>query len=87
MKFLLKPELEKFVAQKVKAGQFADASGVVNEALEMLKEHEDFAPRHAAYLRRELKRGIRQLDRGQYSELNAEEIIAGERRRLGKKGK
>ena len=54
MKILLKPELEKFVADKVKAGQYADASDIVNEALDVLKEQEEFTPQHEAYLRREV---------------------------------
>jgi antitoxin ParD1/3/4 len=87
MKVLLKPELEKFIAEKVKAGQYADASDIVNEALEVLKEQEEFTPQHEAYLKREVARGIEQLDRGQYSEFDAEKIIAEERRRLaGEKG-
>jgi antitoxin ParD1/3/4 len=83
MNVLLKPELEKFVAEKVKAGQYADASDIVNEALEVLKEQEDFTPQHEAYLRREVGRGLEQLNRGQFSTLDAEKIIAEERRRAG----
>jgi antitoxin ParD1/3/4 len=83
MKVLLKPELEKFIAEKVKAGQYADASDIVNEALEVLKEQEEFAPEHEAYLRREVQRGIGQLDRGECSEFDAESVIAEERKRLG----
>jgi antitoxin ParD1/3/4 len=82
MNFLLKPELEKFIAEKVKAGQYADASDIVNEALEVLREQEEFTPRHEAYLTREVQRGIEQLDRGEQSTRNAEIIIAEERRRL-----
>ena len=82
MQVLLKPELEKFIADKVKAGQYANASDIVNEALEVLREQEQFSPEHEAFLQRELKRGIEQLDRGECSQFNAEKIIAEERRRL-----
>jgi antitoxin ParD1/3/4 len=81
MDVLLKPEIEKFVAEKVKAGQYADASQIVNEALEVLKEQEDFTPEHEAYLRREVRRGMEQLDRGGLADFTAEKIIADERRR------
>ncbi len=82
MNVLLKPELEKFVAEKVKTGQYADASDIVNEALEVLKEQEEFTPEHEAYLRREVRRGIEQLDAGQCAVFDAKKIIAEERQRL-----
>lgn len=83
MNVLLKPELEKFVADKVKAGQYADVSAIVNEALEVLKEQEEFTPEHEAYLRREVEQGLEQLNRGQSRVFDAEQIITEERRRLG----
>ena len=81
MNVLLKPEIEKFVSDKVKAGQYADASAIVNEALEVLQEQEQFTPSHEAYLRRELAQGLEQLDRGERANFNAESIIAEERQR------
>jgi antitoxin ParD1/3/4 len=82
MNVLLKPEIEKFVAEKIKTGQYADASQIVNEALEVLKQQEDFTPEHEAYLRREVRRGIEQLDQGQHTDFTAEKIITEERKRL-----
>lgn len=84
MNVLLKPELEKFIADKLKAGQFADANDVVNEALQVLKEQDEFTPEHEAYLRRELQRGVDQLNRGEYSDFNAEKIISERRTRLAR---
>ena len=87
MDVLLKPELARFVAEKVKAGQYKGPSEMVNEALEALKEQEEFAPEHEAYLRREVQRGIEQLDRKEQAEFSAETVIAQERRRMaGGKG-
>lgn len=82
MDVLLKPDLEKFVAEKVRAGQYDGPSDVINEALEVLQEQEQFTPEHEAFLRREVRGGLDQLDNGQYSELDAERIIAEERQRL-----
>ena len=79
MNVLLKPELKKFVAEKLRAGQYANASDLVNEAVEVLREQEQFTPKHEAYLRRELRRGLEQLDRREYSDFDAESIIAEER--------
>jgi antitoxin ParD1/3/4 len=82
MKILLKPELEKFVAAKLTTGQYSSASDVVNEALEVLKDQEDFSPEHEAYIRREIERGLQQLDRGEHAEFDADKIITEERDRL-----
>jgi antitoxin ParD1/3/4 len=87
MKVLLKPELEKFVADKVKRGAYSDASDLVNEALEVLRDQEDFSPQQKAYLRRELRKGLRQLDRGRFSTLSAKKIIVEERRRMAEERK
>jgi Arc/MetJ-type ribon-helix-helix transcriptional regulator len=79
MDVLLKPELEKFVADKVRTLHYADASDIVNEAL---KEREEFTPEHEIYLRREVGRGLDELRRGQCRAFDAETIIAQERQRL-----
>jgi len=76
MEVLLKPELARFVAEKVKAGQYKGPSKMVNEALEALKEQEEFGPEQEAYLRREVGRGLAQLDRGEHAEFSAETVIA-----------
>lgn len=86
MNVLLRPELEKFVAEKLKAGQFADVSDMVNEALKALQEMEEFGPAEEEYFRREVLRGIEQLERGERSEFTAESIIAEERARLANGG-
>lgn len=81
MNVQLTPELEKFVEERVEAGQYADASDVVNQALEVLKEQEEFTPEHEAYLRREVRRGLEQLDAGQSATFDAKKIIVEERQR------
>jgi Arc/MetJ-type ribon-helix-helix transcriptional regulator len=42
----LKPDLEKYIAEKVRAGQNADASDIINEALELFREQEEFIPKY-----------------------------------------
>jgi len=81
MDILLKPDLEKFVVDKVNAGQYADASDIVNEALEALKEQETFAPEYEEYLRREVGRRLEQLKNGKSREFDAGTIIAQEHQR------
>lgn len=87
MNVLLKPELEKFINEKLLAGQYANASDIVNEALNVLKEQEELPPEHEDFFRREVSLGIEQLDKGITSNFTAESIIAQERQRLsGNKG-
>ena len=83
MNISLKPELEQFVTQKVSSGQYANASDLMNVALEAFLEEEEFSPSYESYLRREIQRGIDQLDAGQYSDFTAESIIAEKHRRAG----
>jgi putative addiction module CopG family antidote len=82
MNVLMKPELEQFISDKVKSGQYADASDMVNEALEVLRKQEQFTPEHEAYLRQEVRKGLDQLETGQRANFDAEKIISEERKRL-----
>lgn len=47
-----------------------------------MTEQDELSPQHEPYLRRELQRGLEQLDRGEYASFNAESIIAEERQRM-----
>ena len=84
MNVTLKPDLERFVTEKTRTGQFADPSDVVNEALELLREQDEFTPEQEAYFRREVQPGLDQLDQRQFSTLTTDQIIAQERARLAK---
>jgi antitoxin ParD1/3/4 len=87
MQIKLHPELQKFVEEKVRAGEFDDADCVINCALAVLRTH-DLTPEEVNDLRREIDIGVAQADRGEFVDFTAEEIIAeGEaelRRRRGK---
>jgi putative addiction module CopG family antidote len=87
MNISLRPDIAKFVDDKVKAGQYASADDVVNVALEALKDQEDFPPEHALYIREEIRKGLQQLNGGQSSQFDANKIISEERARLGAKEK
>ena len=87
MNVMLKPELEKFVAEKLRMGQFSDVSDMINEALKALQEQEEFTSDEENYFRGEIAPAIEELDRGEHSEFTAETIIAEERRRMaGQRG-
>jgi putative addiction module CopG family antidote len=82
MDVFLKPEMERFVTEKIEAGQFSNPSDFINAALQLFKEQEEFTPEYEAYAKREVLRGIKQLDRGEYAELDIDAIIAQTHRRM-----
>lgn len=82
MNISLQPELARFVEDKVRAGQFADASDVVNGALQVLKDQEALSAEDVDELRRQLAIGVEQLDRGDSAEWDVEAIKTKGRRLL-----
>ena len=84
MTISLPPELEKFVQDKVNSGQYPDAAAVVCSALEVLQEQEVEAltPAEIDQLRAAIDVGRQQLDRGEGTPWDPEEIKAGGRRLL-----
>ena len=69
----LPPELEQFVAEKVKAGQYASPDQVVEESLRLLRDLPVWTDDD---LRKELEIGLEQLDRGEGKPWNVDEIKA-----------
>lgn len=87
MDISLNPKLEQFVEEKVKSGDYASASDMVNGALILLQDHEALLPSNPTEvleLRRKIALGIEQLDRGEGTAWDTEEIKAEGRRRLAK---
>ena len=76
MNVSLSAEMEKFVAEKVRAGQYASADEAVNGLLSMLKGQEALSPEDVADLRAELDPAIGEADRGEFTEFTAEDIIS-----------
>ena len=69
MNVSLTPELEQLVHEKVKTGMYQTASEVVREALRLLKERDSFEA-----LRREVREGFAQIERGEYEEYDEQTI-------------
>lgn len=67
MNISLTPELEKHVNQKVATGMYQTASEVVREALRLFIEQEAV---RLEGLRKEIRIGLDQLDRGEHSEFD-----------------
>jgi antitoxin ParD1/3/4 len=65
MNVSLTPELERFVATKVKTGRYNSASEVVREALRLLEENDKLRSAQIAEFNRELGRRLATLDAGE----------------------
>lgn len=76
MKITIDPNLERFVEEKVRSGQYASADAVVSSALSLLRDQEAFTAEDLERLRREVAIGIEQLDRGESAPWDPEEIKA-----------
>lgn len=72
MTISLTPDLQQYVDNQVRDGRFASADAAVAEAVRMMKEREE----KLAWLRREVQKGVDQLDRGEGAPLDIEEIKA-----------
>jgi antitoxin ParD1/3/4 len=78
----LPPELERFVQEKVQSGQYPDPAAVVRGALEVLQEQEALTPEDIVELRAAIAVGRDQLDRGEGTPWDVEEIKQSGRRLL-----
>ncbi|WP_320818676.1 type II toxin-antitoxin system ParD family antitoxin [Thalassolituus sp.] len=76
MNVSLTPHLEDYVKQKVAAGMYNSVSEVMREALRLLEERDALKEMKLAALRRDLQEGIDELDQGQGTTLDMEEIKA-----------
>jgi antitoxin ParD1/3/4 len=84
MKITLAPELERFVEEKVLAGQYESADEVVNSAVAMLRQQETLSAEDVAEMRREIAIGLEQLDRGDSAPWQATALKDKLRRKPGR---
>lgn len=64
MNVSLTPELEALISEKVQSGYYHSASEVVREGLRLLKERDDLQRHRLAALRKDIARGLEQLEQG-----------------------
>ncbi|ARU57009.1 CC2985 family antitoxin [Oleiphilus messinensis] len=76
MNISLTPQLESFVKQKVAAGMYNSVSEVMREALRLLEERDAIKEMKMEALRRDLQEGIDELDRGEGSALDMDDVKA-----------
>jgi len=65
MNVSLTPQLESLIQSKVEAGAYQSASEVVREALRLLQERDKLRELQRQELRKQIRRGLTQLDRGE----------------------
>ena len=87
MQVTLSPEMQEYVAEKVRAGQFASADEAVNFLLAAAKGQERLDPEDVEELRAELDPALAELDRGEYVEFTAKDVIAQRRAALAARRK
>ena len=71
----LTPEMQAFVVEKVRAGQFASVDEAVNALLAMTMEQERLTLDDVAELRAALDPAIAEADRGEFVEFTADDVI------------
>ena len=64
MNISLTPEMDEWVSQKIKSGQYKSSSELIREGLRLLQAREEQREKMVEDLRSELLIGIKQLDAG-----------------------
>ena len=74
MNVSLTPQLEQYVKDKVKSGLYNSSSEVVREALRLMGERDMLRQIRIEELRAEIQKGIDQIERGEYTEYDENNI-------------
>jgi antitoxin ParD1/3/4 len=82
----LTPELDQFVRNRVESGRYATSSEVIREGLRLLEQREQEREAALERVRKEIRRGAEQADRGEFVDpkLVREQALAIVNRRQGK---
>ncbi len=74
MTISLSSEQEKWIEQKVSSGKYSSASEVIDEALQLLEKRDQFRKKEFEELREKIQVGIDQLENGQYTVIEDDEL-------------
>lgn len=67
MNVSLTTKLSQFVKKQIESGRYASASEVVRDGLRLLEDQERVRETRLRELKKEIKKGIVQIDRGEYT--------------------
>ncbi len=87
MNVSLTPELENLVQEKVKSGNYNSASEVIREALRLLKEQDQLREIRREGVRREVMKGVEQIQNGQYTTISSAEEAAQLAEKIKREGR
>ena len=82
MNIVFPPQLQKFVEDQVKRGRYASVDDLVQSAVSRLQTLDELPQDEVDDLREEALVGLREADRGEFVDFNAETIIAEGRKIL-----
>lgn len=74
MDFTLRPDLQRYVEEKLRDGQYASLQHLVEEALLVLREEERSSPIELEEIRRDLRAGLEASERGDTAPWDPQEI-------------
>ena len=74
MNVTLTPELEEIIQERVSSGLYSSPSEVLREALKLIAERDRLLEMQREKLREDLKAGLDQLDRGEFSTVTAQDV-------------
>jgi antitoxin ParD1/3/4 len=70
----LTPHLDEYVRKKVESGLYSSSSEVVREALRLMEEQDRLREIRLEELRKEIQKGIDQIEREEYTEYTEETL-------------
>ncbi|RCJ37989.1 CopG family transcriptional regulator [Nostoc minutum NIES-26] len=76
--------LDKFVAELIASGLYQSQSEVIREGLRLLKEREDLRKLKLEQLRRDIHKGIDQLERGEFTTYTSSQELGEEIKATGR---
>jgi antitoxin ParD1/3/4 len=85
MNISLTPELDTFVQDKVKSGLYHAASEVIHAGLHLLKEKDAIQELRMEELRKQVREGFVQIEKGEFLEFSSTEEIVSHITQEGRK--
>jgi len=82
MNISLTPQLEAYIRNKVESGSYTTASEVVREALRLLQEQDAYREMRLEELRKEVAKGLKDIEEGRVETFDKEELKRLGRERL-----